>query len=545
MSKGRTGRRWWVWMAAGAAVVAAALAVVAWMAARRAEPWLRSRIVAALEERFQARVELDGFHVWVAGGLWAEGKGLRIWPPAQAGGVAVPGPGQPLIRLEEFRFHTPLRVKPGETVHISTVELKGLTVDLPPKTRFAHGARLAQGTRPVPLAGLVRFQVDAMECAGALLRIETSKPGKLPLEVAIARLRLTQVSEDGPMDFEAELTNPRPTGQVRATGTLGPWQAADPGEMAVAGKYRFTHADLATIAGIAGTLESTGQFQGTLRELAVEGETDTPDFRLTHFGTALPLHTRFQATVDATNGDTWLKPVDARLGRSHFQARGEIVRVIVDGRSMGRDVKLDVRVDDGRVEDFLRLTSRSGTPLLTGALTMKTALDLPPGRDAIHQRLRLHGAFVLEDALFTSDKIQGRIAELSARGLGRPGDAKVLDPAGTRSAMHGSFSMSAGVLRLPDLEYSVPGATIALHGAYGMEGGTLDFQGTAKLQATVSQMVGGWKGSLLKPLDRYFQHDGAGAVVPIHLGGTRAAPDFGVDLKRFRLGASTPSDHRP
>ena len=43
-----------------------------------------------------------------------------------------------------------------------------------------------------------------------------------------------------------------------------------------------------------------------------------------------------------------------------------------------------------------------------------------------------------------------------------------------------------------------------------MDGGALDFQGSAKMQATVSAMVGGWKGLLLKPVDRYFQKDGAG-----------------------------------
>ena len=36
-----------------------------------------------LEEHFHARVELDSFHVSLVDGLWAEGKGLRIWPPAR------------------------------------------------------------------------------------------------------------------------------------------------------------------------------------------------------------------------------------------------------------------------------------------------------------------------------------------------------------------------------------------------------------------------------------------------------------------------------
>jgi len=47
-------------------------------------------------------------------------------------------------------------------------------------------------------------------------------------------------------------------------------------------------------------------------------------------------------------------------------------------------------------------------------------------------------------------------------------------------------------------------------------------------------MVGGWKGALLKPADRFFKKDGAGTEVPIHVNGTRENPAFGVDLGRIR-----------
>jgi hypothetical protein len=148
------------------------------------------------------------------------------------------------------------------------------------------------------------------------------------------------------------------------------------------GDYRFEHADLASFKGIAGILSSTGRYQGTLRDLVVDGETDTPDFRLTHFGNALALHTRFHALVDGTNGDTDLEPVEATLGHSHFTAQGQIVRVATVGadgasQSAGHDIALSVNVDRGRIEDFLRLASRSATPLLTGAVMAKATLHIP------------------------------------------------------------------------------------------------------------------------------------------------------------------------
>jgi hypothetical protein len=106
------------------------LAVVVTVAAHRAEPFLRARIVGGLQERFHARVELDSFHLSLDDGLdghwgvWAEGKGLRVFPPAQVEGVTVPGPAgpvAPMIRLVEFRFHAPLRYAAGKPFQISMV----------------------------------------------------------------------------------------------------------------------------------------------------------------------------------------------------------------------------------------------------------------------------------------------------------------------------------------------------------------------------------------------------------------------------------------
>jgi len=71
-------------------------------------------------------------------------------------------------------------------------------------------------------------------------------------------------------------------------------------------------------------------------------------------------------------------------------------------------------------------------------------------------------------------------------------------------------------------------------GTYGVEDGALDFAGTAQLLATVSELVGGWKGLLLKPADRFFKKNGAGTEVPIRVSGTRQDPKFGVDLGRMK-----------
>jgi hypothetical protein len=536
---------WVKWVVGGLLLALAGATAVVDLALHRAEPFLRARIMEGLTEHFHARVELDGFHVSLVGGLWAEGKGLRIWPPAQVEGVAVPpGQGEPLIRLAEFRFHAPLRYAPGKPIHVSVVELKGLSVHLPPRSHFQHpagadGAGVAGAGKPRGAAGLVSFEVDTMECTGAELVLGTSKPGKLPLEFWIAHLKLTNIAAGGAMGFDAELTNPRPEGTIHTTGSFGPWQVADPGESPITGDYRFDHADLASFKGIAGILSSTGHYQGTLRDLVVDGQTDTPDFRLTHFGNAMLLTTRFHARVDGTNGDTWLEPVDATLGHSHFTAQGQIVRVMAAEaggapHSVGHDIALTVNVDKARIEDFLRLASRSDKVLLTGDVKVKTTVHIPPGPVPVHERLKLDGWFALDKARFTSARIQGRIAELSLRGQGRTDELKTFDAMSILSHIQSSFQLAGGVVTLPAIDYTVPGAKIQLKGTYGMEGGALNFAGTAKMEAPVSKMVGGWKGVLLKPADRFFKKDGAGTEVPIHIEGTREEPKFGIDFERMK-----------
>lgn len=527
--------RLWLWIGGVLLALLVLAAIAVSVALHRAEPYLRARVVAELEQRFHARVELDSFHVSLVNGLWAVGKGLRIWPPAPA---LAAGAGPPLIRLAEFRFHAPLHYQPGMPIYISSVQLKGLDIEVPAKLKLQH-TRGTGTDSPQNSGGLVRFSVGAIECTDARLALKKNNPAAAPLVFAIAHLKLTGVGEGrSAMGFDAELTNPRPRGTIDSHGQFGPWAVDDPGETPLAGSYRFAHADLASFKGIGGILSSTGEFAGTLRDITVAGDTDTPDFRLSSGSEAMHLRTHFHAQVDGTNGDTRLKEVDAVLGQSHIAAQGTIL--LLPAQSAGRaaqpgghDVALQVNVERGRIEDFLRLAAR-GQPLLTGTISMKTMLGVPPGKQPVSDRLRLKGNFLLDDAQFTSASMQSRIEELSMRGQGKPQDAKSAAAADVRSTMESDFEMADGVITLPNLKYMVPGAEIDLQGTYGVTGGLLDFKGSARMHATVSQMVGGWKGLLLTPLDRFFKKGDAGTVVPVVIGGTRKSPQFTIDFGRLK-----------
>jgi hypothetical protein len=500
-------------------------------------------------------VELDSFHIELRGGLRADGKGLRIWQTVENHGTAEsadeepPAVGKPLIQIKEFRFQAPLKYYANKPIRIKVVQLKGLVIDVPPRQPHKAGddgqhSEQASSTPQGPLhpSRLLNFIVESFDCSDSRLTLETSKPNKLPKEFEIAGLKLTGIQPDQPIAFEAKLTNPLPRGVIYTHGKVGPWLVPDPGETPANGDYHFEHADLGDFKGIAGILSSDGHYQGTLRNLTVDGQTSTPDFQLDRFNNPVPLYTRFHALVDGTNGDTLLDPVDAMLDHSHIQVRGHVVRVtaVQNGVmfSRGHDIQLDMSIERGFVQDFMRLMSHSRVPLLTGTLEMNGKLHIPPGKEAVQDRLQLNGTFSLEDVRFTSAKVQDRIRELSLRGQGRPKAARStgtdIDADSVRSTMRGDFRMADGSVTVPALEYTVPGAVVDLKGTYSVDDGLFAFEGKARMDATVSQMVGGWKGILLKPVDRYFKKDGAGTEVPVHIRGTREDPDFGIDLKRLK-----------
>ncbi len=538
--------RWLLWISGALLVLLAALAVFATMVAHRAEPYLRTRIVDGLSSHFHARVELDAFHVALGNGLrgewgiWAQGRGLRIWPPAEVVGVQVPNAPapspEPLINLASFGFHVPLRYKPDQPIYVGQIRLQGLNMHLPPRSHFLHAATPPGTSVPPPSSSStlpLRFQLGNVECKDAILVLETSKPGKMPVEVDIAHLKLSDIQPNQAMRFDAELTNPRPVGAIHTMGVFGPWQVADPGESPIAGHYQFDHADLSDFKGISGILSSTGDYAGTLRNLSVDGQTSTPDFGLTHFDNTMDLHTSFHAIVDGTNGDTHLDPVNATLGHSQIVARGQVVRAFAgdNPHSIGHNIDLNLEINNGRIEDFLHLAGNDATPALTGNLIVKSALHISPGKEPVTRRINLKGNFSLDRAQFTSAKVQSKIQELSLRGQGRPHDIKKPDREDVQSTMQSDFEMANGVITLPNLAFNVPGADIELKGTYTLEGGALGFTGLARLEATISKMVGGWKGLLLKPADGFFKKNGAGTQVPIHVAGTYKNPEFGVDLK--------------
>lgn len=487
--------------------------------ARRAEPILRTRVIETLSARFQNRVELATLHVFIARGLHVSGSGLRIYGATDANPYE---PGvQPILLIQEFEFSTPLRDLFREPMRVATVYVKGMSLNVPPKENRQ------QVTDMRKRSGKMSITVGEFVCQDTKLLINTLKPGKPPLEFDISSLKMREIGPGQPLHFEATLVNPKPVGNIQSSGQFGPWQELSPPDTPVHGDYSFRNADLGTLKGIAGILSSTGQYEGTLGRIVVNGETDTPDFRIAVSGRPVPLHTDFHAIVDGTDGDTYLDPVTARVLHSSFTAKGKIVRV---ESPHGHDIELNVVLNRARIEDLLQLGVKTDPPIMTGAVAMTTKLSLFPGEADFANRLRLTGNFHVPDAHFTNESLQGKIDSLSLRSRGKPKLAQQHLAENVLSDLSGTFQLDGGVLSFSSLHFLIPGTTADMTGQYSLDGDTFDFHGTLGLDAKVSQMTTGWKSILLKPMDHFFQKGGAGTEVPFKITGTRREPSFGLDF---------------
>jgi hypothetical protein len=502
----------------------------------------REKLVAALGERLNADVELKELRLQVFPTIRAEGRGLTI---RHRGRPDVP----PLITIPHFSAESSLTSFLHR--HISRVDIEGLDIQIPPdRNGNAHDdaqrPAAARSDNSVddasPQANLAHnVIVDDLYSMGARLVIIPSEEGKEPKVWAIHDLHMKSVAAGHSMPFEATLTNAVPPGEIATKGSFGPWQQDDPGETPLDGVFTFNNANLAVFNGISGMLSAHGEFGGKLERIDVHGQTETPEFRLVKTGGhPVPMATTYHAIVDGTNGNTILDEVNARILNTTIIAKGG---VIGKPHVAGRTVSLDVTINDGRLEDIMRMVVNTPKAPMIGGLRISTKFVLPPGDVDVVKRLQLDGSFGLNRARFTNADVQKKIVELSQRGSGKVGDkAADVDPAKVASKFDGHFRLGNSVLNIPNVTFDVPGAKVQLAGAYALLPETIDFKGTLFMDVKVSDTTTGIKHVLLKLVDPLFKREGGGSAIPIKITGTRSEPSFGLDAGRvFSRKSSNPS----
>lgn len=507
---------------------------------------LRRHLTTAISERFGGSVEMQALRVSIFPRLRVAGDGLTVRFKGQEG---LP----PLIQVGSFSADASLFHLLGSKVHLRKVYLDRLEVNVPPggidmngddddeddedkeapapdATSEASGgptgaAPDATGQAAAQAKDESPILIDEILAEQAVVRLLRRTQDKPAREFAIERLVMHDTGANYPWAFTTAMTNPTPPGRVDVDGTFGPWNADTPSQTPLAASYVFSNADLGVFNGIKGTLRSEGRFGGVLERIEVDGSVDVPDFAITDVDQPVHLQATFHSIVDGTNGNTLLQPVDATFGSTKLRATGGVVEV--EGQH-GRTVELDVVMDQARIEDVLRLAvkSKNEKPLMTGALKLNTKFELPPGPAKAIDKMKLDGKFRLDDARFGGPGVQGKINEMSRKAQDKDGA-----PEEVASDFSGTFVMGGGSIRFSHVGFTIPGAGVDLAGAYATGSRALDFKGTVKLDAKLSQLTSGFKSTFLKMIDPLFRKNNK-TVIPITVGGTANDPKIGLDVKK-------------
>ncbi len=186
-------------------------------------PRARQRIIQALEERFDADVNLKSVQVTIYPHPKAVGEELTIrhkgWNQAH-----------PLIYIRRFTAETDYDTLIAKRNHVNVVRLEGLEIHIPRLGRSAF-IQNKEGDFDVETAQAgqdqtrLKFLIDKITADGTLLEIEPKAEGKEPLQFDIQKLLLKSVGPGQPMTFNAELTNAKPPGLIESAGSFWPLAA--------------------------------------------------------------------------------------------------------------------------------------------------------------------------------------------------------------------------------------------------------------------------------------------------------------------------------
>jgi len=490
---------------------------------RNIDDQVRDWVVSALQEKFKSDVDLGELHVRVFPDLGVAGEELSIRLHNRAD---LP----PMFHVAKFSFNLGWLGIFNAPRRISGIYVENMTITIPPRGEKKEKP-------PEPKKKFPEVTIDEIVINDTDLVIMPKKQRKAPLDFDIHDLVLKSVGASKPFDFHGELTNAKPQGEIATRGTFGPWSADEPGDTPLTGTYKFTDADLGPFPGIAGTLSSTGDFKGKLNEIEVAGKTDTPNFSLDPVGHPVPLHTDFSATVDGTDGDTYLHPVKATLGRSVINCEGSVTHV----PNQGHLIQLNIDAPNARIEDILALAINSDKPFMTGPAQIKAKLTIPPGKFKVLQKMILDGKVEIKNANWSDPKVRDKLESLSRHAEGKPGQE---DAGSSVANLMGDFKLAKAIIDFRSLTFSVPGANLDLVGSYDIGEGNLDFNGHLRLQAKLSQTVTGKKSFFLKAVDPFFNKEGAGTLLPITITGKREAPTLGVSAFRKTFKRSLGGDDK-
>jgi hypothetical protein len=325
------------------------------------------------------------------------------------------------------------------------------------------------------------------------------------------------------------ISNETPPGKIRSIGVFGNWNPQDPGSTPLHGAYTFQDANLAVFGGISGTLASSGNFKGTLREINVQGTANVPNFKVHDTSHERQLAVAYHAMVDGTKGDTRLDEVTAQFDHTTAGFKGSVAN---NHEANGKSVSIDMWTNSGRVEDILRLFISGRTAPMSGSFTFAGHADFSPGPEPFLRRLKMSGDFGVAGGRFANRKTERDLTRLSDSSGKAAESAAQQQEANVLSDLKGHGSAVNGTATVSNLSFTIPAAKASIHGTYGLIDYKIDLHGTLLTTGNPSDATTGFKSLMVKVITPFFRRKHTAKVVPFKITGSYSNVNMSLDLGR-------------
>ena len=361
--------------------------------------------------------------------------------------------------------------------------------------------------------------IENLTAHGALLTVDGGR-------FDVSRLHLTDLNGDGPIGIRTTMNPPHPRkATLEVHGEAGPFQKPK-GQIVIKGVFRLAGAQLAEYKGLGGTVNGKGKFEGPLAAVRVTGEASATQFEVNKSGHPMTLRTNYGAVVNGETGQVELRRVTSSFGRT---------TLVSSGRVNADVTALDFVSNSARIEDLLRMFTKSDVPALRAPIALRAHVELPHGPQPFLKRLRLDGRFRINDAAWNKSGTQERVNALSARAQGDVEEAESGGAERVPSDLAGSVTLRNGIAHLRDVTFGIPGAVATGGGTYALKSKQVNLQGVVRMEANVSEATSGFKSVLLKPFNFIFRKKDQGkrgATLPVSIVGTYPRPRYRAGLTR-------------
>ena len=501
----------WLWIS-GIVTLAAVLAGIGVLATHW--PFTRENLTRALESATGRPVQIGTFTP-------------SYFPPGcTAGQVRVlhnhDRGGEPLITIERLAVRGSLTGLFRSPKRLAVVHVTGMRMRIPPKPEKGGGGN------PVLLnsgAGGQSLVISKIVADGTLLEFLPREGEGTVYRLKVDRLTITDAGGGAPMLYRATLTNSEPPGLIRSEGKFGPWNPSDIGATPVSGSYTYDEIDLGHFHGIAGKGRARGTFAGPLSRIRTSGRVDVAGFEVDDTRHPVELATTFDAVVNGTNGDVYLKPAIARFRRTTVEVRGWIAG---HEEEKGKTAAFDVAVRQGRVEDLLYLFSKS-RPGMTGNVAFDGKFLWPPGPRKFVEKIRLDLDFKMDGSRFTKGSTQDSIDRISESARGESKKQEDEDPRTALSQIRGNIQLRDGIAAIERAGFGVTGATATVRGTYRLRDQRVDLHGVLDTRGRLSDTTSGFKAVVLKAITPFFKKKHHVKMVPFKITGSYGDTSVAID----------------